>query len=276
MRAFLKDFALLAGLASLSYLAGYVSYMHAKTLRDVSDESDRGAEPVASIVEDLSIMVTTGNYTQRNVALNILVERTLNSKESMDLLLEYIRSRKRSRRLAGLRSLSLLISRSVHNGSAISRAFRKSCTLNLFQSLIISLLFTLPRESREEDVEIRTETIFILNQYLHFHKAIAGPLAFEAGILQYFVEYVVASEKHGLTRLEVISNMNEEQADEQVFTIMSRLYNIPEYNMVITESPDLQQAWSAISQLESATSGITTQILNVLSTNYDEDILDSE
>ncbi|KAK9239285.1 hypothetical protein V1525DRAFT_398358 [Lipomyces kononenkoae] len=276
MRAFLKDFAFLAGLASLSYLAGYVAYMHAKTLRDVSEESDRVAEPVASIVEDLSVMVTTGNYTQRNVALNILVERTLNSKESMDVLLEYIRSRKRRRRLAGLRSLSLLISRSVHNGSAISRAFRKSCTLNLFQSLVISLLFTLPGESREEDVEIRTETIFILNQYLHFHKAVAGPLAFEAGILQYIVEYIMATDKYGLTRLEVMSNMNEEQADEQVFTIMSRLYNIPEYNMVITETPDLEQAWSAISQLESTTSGITTQILNILSTSYDGDPLDSE
>ncbi|KAK9484505.1 hypothetical protein V1527DRAFT_469897 [Lipomyces starkeyi] len=275
MRGFLKDFVLLAGLASLSYLAGYISYTQAKTLRDASQEPDR-AEPVGSIVEDLGVLVTTGNYTQQNVALNILVERALNSIESMDVLFEYIRSRKRRKRLAGLRTLSLLISRSIHNGSAISRAFRKSCTLKLFQSLVISLLFTLPGEYREEDVEIRTETIFVLNQYLHFHKAIAGPLTFDAGILQYFVEYIMATERYDLTRLEVLSNMNEEQGDEQMFTIMSRLYIIPEYNMLITESPDFRRAWSAITQLENATSGITAQILNILSTTYDGDGFDSD
>ncbi|KAK9249256.1 hypothetical protein V1506DRAFT_527506 [Lipomyces tetrasporus] len=269
MRGFLKEFGLLAGLASLSYLAGYISYTHAKTLRDASQEPER-VEPVGSIIEDLGVLATTGNYTQQNVALNILVERALNSVESMEVLFQHIRSRKRRQRLAGLRTLSLLISRAINNGSAISRAFRKSCTLNLFQSLVIALLFTLPGEYREEDIEARTETIFILNQYLHFHKAIAGPLSFDAGILQYFVEYIMAAERYSLTRLEVLSNMNEEQADEQIFTIMSRLYIIPEYNMLITGSPDFRRAWSAITQLEETKSGITAQILNILSTTYDD------
>ncbi|KAK9464268.1 hypothetical protein V1512DRAFT_255554 [Lipomyces arxii] len=248
--------------ASVSMAAIAISYLHLKSLaeylnKDLSEER--------SIIADLGILACSEQYSQRNMyafyilvqrsadmlqsAINALLDVAVMSKECMSLLKHNLYSRNRSKRLANLRTLNFIILKLNSNSEARPlMGMAELSSSDLYVAILLALMFTLPGKYRQdEDKVCRKEAIFALNQLFYFNPYDAPRLAQESGLIRYFYAYALISETDkNLPELVLVCDMNAGDYDEQMFTIMSRLYASERFKRVITANSRLTQAWQYV------------------------------
>ncbi|KAK7203212.1 hypothetical protein BZA70DRAFT_284123 [Myxozyma melibiosi] len=240
--------ALLTVFISLSSAAVYFAFKSAEEWSNYVDTYTDYNEGSDTSLKDLTVLSITGGYKQRVQAQNVLIARAIDTPDFTVTLATLLRSSKRLNRLRAVRTLALILSKT----SDLFNVIGDTCKYEILTGLEVTLLYTIPdfNKNTSEDVDLRSETMAVLNQYIHFFRNMVFGIQLKPPLLtRYFKKYIALSEQQPskLAPLELVSDTDlYEHADEQMYTLMRRLLDYPAFKEQIRTYKPFKQAWSGV------------------------------